>query len=444
MQQRHIVFATAGSLGDLYPFIALGCELRRRGCRVSIATSANHRKAVEAAGLDFRHMRPDPVNSPAFHARFMHPKTGGEFVYRHFLAPAIRDSYADLARATEDADMLVSQSLMALAAPLLAAKTGIPWVSAVFQPMTLFSLHDTPNYLPYAPLRRLCQRFPALHARVFHYVRLHTAQWVKPVLDFRRELGISGQDHPMYEGQHSPSRVLAMFSPMLGGPQPDWPAATVQTGTAISGSTAGTAPGSTGKTGEPALDGFLARGIAPLAIFTLSAAASNDAGDFYREGLHAAGMLGMRALLVTSGLSASSRLPDPLPHWAMRVDYAPFEHIFPHAAVVVHAGGIGTGFRALRAGVPQILIPHAHDQLDNALRLARLGVAMVIEGKRTGRRDQARALQRVLADGDMAARATALAGRALAEDGVARACDEIEQQLALQTAQRPERRSVHA
>lgn len=436
MGQRHIVFATAGSLGDLYPFLALGSALKARGYRVSLATSSNHRAAVEAAGLSFRHMRPDPENTADFHARFMHPKTGGEFVYRDYLAPAIRDSYDDLLRATEDADMLVSQSLMALAAPLVAARTNIPWVSAVFQPMTLFSLHDTPNYLPSGLLRRLCGRYPAFHARVFHYVRLHTAEWVRPVQDFRRELGIPGQDHPMYEGQHSPLRVLAMFSPLLGTPQPDWPRAAVQTGTALH------AEGE--RRGNPALEAFLARGGAPLAIFTLSAAASNDAGDFYREALHAARMLGLRALLVTSGLSASSRLPEPLPRWALRIEYAPFDEIFPHAAVVVHAGGIGTGFKALQAGVPQVLIPHAHDQLDNALRLQRLGVATVIAGKRTGRRHQARALRGALADGAMKERAQALSPAARTEDGVSRACQELELLLETQDALKTERLPFHA
>ena len=79
MQQRHIVFATAGSLGDLYPFLALGRELRQRGKRVTIATSANHEPQVLEAGLGFRHMRPDPEDTAAFHARYMHPKTGGQF-----------------------------------------------------------------------------------------------------------------------------------------------------------------------------------------------------------------------------------------------------------------------------------------------------------------------------------------------------------------------------
>jgi UDP:flavonoid glycosyltransferase YjiC (YdhE family) len=417
---RHIVFATTGSLGDLHPFLALGGELRRRGHRVTLATSAVHREHVSKAGLDFHHMRPDPEDSPAFHARYMHPKTGGEFVYRHYLGPAIRDSYEDLARAAAKADLLVSQSLMALAAPLVAARTGIRWVSAVLQPMSFFSVHERPNYLPLQLLSWLCGRSPELHGRVFHYVRKHTEEWVRPVMELRHELGIADgieQRHPMYEGQHSPSRVLAMFSPLLGKPQPDWPQPAVQTGTALYRQE---------QPMPPELQHFLHQSSLPLAVFTLSSAASNDAGHFYRDSLHAAEAAGMRALLVMGGLAAGSVLPQPLPPWAMRVDYAAFEQVFPHAAVIVHSGGIATSFKALQAGKPQIVVPHAHDQLDNAMRLARLGVADVVRGRRI----DAGRLRKVLADRQMQQRAAALADETRRENGVASACDEIEEQLA--------------
>ncbi|NEX59600.1 glycosyltransferase [Noviherbaspirillum galbum] len=420
---KHVVFATSGSLGDLYPFLALGQELRRRGHRATIATTANHRARVEAAGLGFRRMRPEPEESPDFLARFMHPKKGGEFVYRHFLAPAIADSYADLEKSCADADLLVSQSLMALAAPLLAARTGIPWISAVFQPMTLFSVHDRPNYLPYPVLPWLCGRDPVIHAKVLHYVRKYTEEWVRPVMDFRRGLGIDDAPHPMYEGQHSPDCVLAMFSPLLGGPRPDWPKAAVQTGTAQVALPASAS--------SPELDAFLARCDRPLAVFTLSSTAS-DTGTFYAAALEAARSAGMRALLVTSGAAAlqASGLPSRLPDWALRVDYAPFERVFPHAAVVVHAGGIGTAFKAMQAGVRQVVVPHAHDQLDNAMRLQRLGVGRLLRPSQASKRRLAGVIMEALRDETMRKTATRVQAAALAENGAAAACDIIERRLA--------------
>ena len=56
-------------------------------------------------------------------------------------------------------------------------------------------------------------------------------------------------------------------------------------------------------------------------------------------------------------------------------DYAPFSELFPRAAAVVHAGGVGTSGLAMRSGRPMLVVPHAHDQPENAQRLARLGIA---------------------------------------------------------------------
>lgn len=417
---RHIVFATTGSLGDLHPFLAVGSELQRRGHRVTLATSAVHAPHVRAAGLAFRHMRPDPENTPAFHAQYMHPKTGGQFVYQHYLGPAIRQSYADLTEATQDADMLVSQSLMALAAPLVAAKSGIPWISAVLQPMSFFSLHDRPNYLPLPFLSWLCGRYPQVHEQVFHYVRKHTENWIRPVTQLRREIGVSQAQHPMYEGQHSSRCVLAMFSPLLGNARPDWPVSVIQTGTTLY------APGSAALPDD--LAHFLAYQSRPLAIFTLSSAASNDAGDFYNESLAAAGALGLRALLITGGLAAS-HAPASLPAWARRIDYAAFEDVFPHASVIVHSGGVATSFKALCAGKPQVIVPHAHDQLDNAMRLCRLGSARMIGSRKATRTALRRAMRAALNDAGMHKIATALGRSARQEDGVGMAADAIEREL---------------
>jgi rhamnosyltransferase subunit B len=96
---------------------------------------------------------------------------------------------------------------------------------------------------------------------------------------------------------------------------------------------------------------------------------------------------------------------------------------------MVHAGGIGTIFRAMRAGVPQVIMPQAHDQADNARRLARQGAARVIHARRFGVGVLRRALHAALADESMRANAGRLSALAGQENGVARACDEIEVQL---------------
>lgn len=41
-------------------------------------------------------------------------------------------------------------------------------------------------------------------------------------------------------------------------------------------------------------------------------------------------------------------------------------------------GGIGTTAEGLRAGCPLIVVPHAHDQFDNARRVRMLGAGVIV------------------------------------------------------------------
>ena len=54
-----IVMSTFGSLGDLYPHLAIARDLKRRGHRLRIANLAAYRDRVIAEGLDLHPVRPD-------------------------------------------------------------------------------------------------------------------------------------------------------------------------------------------------------------------------------------------------------------------------------------------------------------------------------------------------------------------------------------------------
>ncbi|MES2856742.1 MAG: nucleotide disphospho-sugar-binding domain-containing protein, partial [Bdellovibrionota bacterium] len=52
----------------------------------------------------------------------------------------------------------------------------------------------------------------------------------------------------------------------------------------------------------------------------------------------------------------------------------PHHLLFPRARTIVHSCGIGTSAEALASGVPQVPVPFANDQPDNAYRIEKLGV----------------------------------------------------------------------
>ena len=85
---------------------------------------------------------------------------------------------------------------------------------------------------------------------------------------------------------------------------------------------------------------------------------------------------------------------------------------------------------ARRSGHPQLVVPFAHDQPDNALRVEGLGVARVLYPRRyTGRRAAER-LGALLGRAEYARRAEEVAAQVRSEDGIGRACDALEEVLA--------------
>jgi UDP:flavonoid glycosyltransferase YjiC (YdhE family) len=87
---------------------------------------------------------------------------------------------------------------------------------------------------------------------------------------------------------------------------------------------------------------------------------------------------------------------------------------------------MGTLGTALRAGVPQLAVPFANDQPDNADRLQRLGVAEVLYPSRYRAWRVARALRTLLEEPAYTRRARELAAEVATERGAEAACDAIE------------------
>ncbi len=173
----------------------------------------------------------------------------------------------------------------------------------------------------------------------------------------------------------------------------------------------------------PGLTVILEAGPPPI-VFTLGISAAMVAGAFYEHSIAATKMLGHRAVLIL-GNNRRNR-PVSLPDGVVTCDYAPFSALFPRAAVIVHAGGIGTTGLAMRSGRPMLVVPFAHDQPDNAQRLARLGVARIIPRQRYSAGRVAEELRQLLDNPTYAQRASEIGQLVKREDGVGRACDAIE------------------
>jgi UDP:flavonoid glycosyltransferase YjiC (YdhE family) len=408
--RKKITLATFGTFGDLHPFLAIALALEERGYRSVIASWPDYAEKVAATGIAFHPVRPalaqigsDLGLDPSGLVR--RAMQDNAFVYRDLTFPYLRAAYEDMLPALEGAALTLTSSL-AFGARLAAEKLGIPQLGVVLQPIMFVSIHDPPVIGNVPWLGRLIARLsPAAMRLAFRALKASLARSAKPLHRLRAELGLPpAAVNPLFEGQFSAPGAIGLYSRLLGALQPDYPPGTSITGFAFYDEQDTSI--------DPELARFLTTGPPPI-VFTLGTSAVQHSEDFYDVSLAAARRLGQRAVLVGAPVPRAQFSAD-----LAMTPYTPYSQLFPHAAAVVHHGGIGTVAQALRAGRPQLVVPFLADQPDNAARLERLGVARVLARNRYHADEVAHELQLLLAGSHYAARAADAAGVIAQESGV--------------------------
>lgn len=431
--EKRIVLTTFGSLGDLYPYLAIARGLQNRGHRPLIATSERYRQKVETAGIEFHPVRPDSLpdfeRDWEFLSTMMYRGRSLEYVVCYMLMPHLRASYADLMAASQKADLLVTHPLT-FAGPLVAEKIGIPWVSCILSPFSLLSACDLQGFVSFGPASlaatsvgtaslATCEKsqIATMQDGIGRHFQWRSRFWTAPWRQLRRELGLTEGCDSLLGGIQSPYLILGLFSEVLAAPQPDWPPQARAIGFPFYRS-----PNSEGLSAE--LLRFLDGGEPPI-VFTLGTSAVLAAGNFYLEAATALRELGYRAVLL-AGQEARKLPPELLPEGTIAVEYAPHSELFPRSAAIVHHGGVGTTGEALLAGRPMLVVPDDFDRPDNAARVVRLGVARLLPRDRYSAGLLAAELKQLLLDPVCEERAASIGRSIRAEDGVGAAVDAIE------------------
>lgn len=417
-----IVITSWGSYGDVNPYLGLAHALRARGYTLVLAMPAYYRAVVEADGFTFVPVEPDadPSLAPELVRKVMDSWRGAEVIYREILIPVLAEAFTTLHALMAEADLLISHPAT-LAAPIVAAETGVPWVSTVLSPLHFLSAHD-PVIPPLAPWLRHVPH-PVLASLAPFFARLGrtvSAPWVRDVYALRRARGLPRGAHPVFDAHASPQGVLALFSRVFGGPFPDWPRQVTITGQVRHDRAHGAQL-------EPALVDFLEAGPPPL-VFTLGSSAVQLDSPFYEESAKAAQRMGRRAVLL-AGAQRVDALRALSSDDQFIADAAPHSLLFPHAAAVVHQCGMGTLGTALHAGVPMLAVPWANDQPDNAWRLTRLGVARTLYPQAYRARRVARELATLLETSTYRETAQRVAPIVRGERGAEHAADVIDRVL---------------
>ena len=407
-----ILIAALGSHGDVHPFLALGQALRQRGHDVRFIAPAIYEPLAESLGLRFV-----PIGTPQWFeyfttkAEIWRPVRGFQ-ILAQVVVKLLEPYYQAIVANHQRGQTVLAFSSLVLGGRVAQEVMGIPAVSVHLSPTILRSTQNparTPPVPVSASLPRWWNRlvFQAVDALVMDRAV------GKAVNGFRRRLGLPPVKRLFNAWVHSPDRVIGLFPDWFAPMPPDWPRQTVLTSFPLYDESDITPV-------DPAVEEFLAEGPPPVAFTPGSAMRHGE--RFFAEAVQTCRILGCRGVLLSRH---AQHVPSNLPPEIRHLPYVPFSRLLPHCAALVHHGGIGTAAQALAAGIPQLVVPMAHDQPDNAARLKRLGVAEILPARRFSAARAAAALKLAMDDSHHAA-CISSKHRLAAENPLAKTADIIE------------------
>lgn len=407
----HVILATVGTDGDVFPYVGLGAALRARGHRVTLAAPEPYRSRADALGIGFWPLVTTvEVGEMLANPDLWHPFRSGVAMAR-WGGPMIHRQYEALAGLAGQAGSVLVANPGLLAARLVQETLGAPTASLLLQPGLLPSSIAPPEM----PGGMTIPPWLPRPLRLLYWLAVDAAGYAlvaRSLNRVRAGLGLSPVRR-IFSWWLSPDLVIGLFPRWYAAPQPDWPPQLRLAGF-------GRFDGAQGGLHED-VRRFCEEGSPPIA-FTLGTGMRHAAG-FFRTAVAVCDALGARGLLLTKYADViPARLPSRLRHCA----FAPFRQLLPLCGAVVHHGGAGTTAAALEAGCPQLVLPLAWDQPDNAARVGRLGVGLTLGSRRRGRGHLSRALARLMAP-EVDERCRTVASRAREEDGLEVAAGWVEE-----------------
>lgn len=372
----HVVLISVGTDGDIFPYVGLGTALRARGHSVTLAASEHYGALAEKQGFAFHALVSAEENRELFeHPDFWKPLKTGPLMARWGVR-FLRRQYDLLSKlATPETVFVANPGLFA--ASLVHEKLGVPLANLILQPWLI------PSSIvpPIIPGFTLLARAPRPVWKVFaRGIDVFGDSLIGGELNgLRVELGLKPMRR-ILSSWLSRQLVIGMFPDWFGLPQSDWPSQTRLVGF----------PMFDGDPSQPVPQdvlNFCHAGNPPVA-FTFGTGMAHSAGLF-QEAMEACETLGARGIFLTR---YRDQLPEILPSTVLHCHFAPFQKLFPHCAAVVHHGGIGTVAKAMAAGIPQLIHPQCFDQIDNGMRVKRLGAGDCLRTRRSSGRKIAAAL----------------------------------------------------
>lgn len=356
----NITILTFGSRGDVQPFLPLSLGLMSRGHKVILAAPARFKSLIEEHSITFFPLAGDPDEL----SRRLNDAGYNFFKLMKELMSHAVDIGAEMMRQTDeacrDADLIIHTFAHAVGAHTLAREKNIPDIHIQTFPM----FTPTGDY-PNISLPNLGNRFlnRLTHTASVKITELTSSLGFEQV---RRRAGLPKRK--LYSPfRDSPPRletpILCAWSPSLIPPSSDWNPRVHVTGYYFFLHNHSYVP-------PNELNKFLEAGKPPVCI-SFGSMVHKDAekiDEIIRKSLK---RTNNRGVMLSGWGSAKRESTSDL----LYLESAPHDWLLLKCKMLIHHGGAGTISAALRAGIPQVVVPFMADQPFWGSRVNAVGVA---------------------------------------------------------------------
>ena len=409
----NITLLTYGSRGDVQPFLALARGLQQKGHQVKLAAPHRFADFVAAYQIPFVPLAGDPEEiskrfNDAGHNAMKMVRAIGDYV-NSIALDVTRDAFA----ACDNADLIVHSFLFTTGAHSLARVRGIPDISIQTFPIFAPTREYPPVALSSLPTGALSYFGHWLNTQVFWYGGNSGYNQKR-----KQHSDIFSLDLFWPFDEKPPRRatpLLFAVSPTVLPPAREWTNRAHVTGYFFLDPPADYQP-------PVDLTHFLDAGPAPVCV-TFGSMLHRASDRIAESVINAIRISGQRAIILTGwdgwkGRASSDHI--------LFLESVPHDWLLPRCRTIIHHGGAGTTAAALRAGIPNIVIPFAGDQMFWGERVRIVGAGpRPINVKELNAPRLASAL--TLAEDDALRSRARLVGRAIrSENGVADAIHVIE------------------
>ncbi|WP_038911512.1 glycosyltransferase [Dickeya dadantii] len=347
-----VFLSTLGSAGDVYPFIKIGEALKNAGLDVYLCTNPYFEQTAKERGLNFISVgnSEDYLRAVNSQRLWHHQSAFNEMV--NFMNAQQQAAYDALAPWVDHASVILT-SLWSFTAKMFSETRGCCVIPVRVTPSTFISSYDPPYHRQLLWVRRL----PMYMRRLFLYLAekyLADRQLAPFINTFRTRQGLPRIERVLTSWTHrTDAALLCLFPEWFASPLPDWPAHVRQVGFPLFNLL--------DKQQDDDLAQFIARERTVIFMPSWALSTKRPLAISLVKKIR---QRGYQCLIV--GKPYHELADDTGVRAESHINLGQYLH---RCAAIIHHGGIGTMAQAFAAGIPQLVIPSAFDQFDNARRV---------------------------------------------------------------------------